>query len=319
MRDLFPGDRLDQYEIKDLLARGGMASLFTAVDTDSGRTVVLKIPHLQYESDVVFYERFKREEEIGQRCDHPNVVKVLTPREKSGMYLAMEYVEGHSLRDELRRGVPLSVERALEIARQLCAALSYLHRNGVVHRDVKPENVLLASRDGSVKLLDFGIAFLEAARRLTWTGLSGTVGTPDYMAPEQTRGRRGSARSDVYAIGTILYEMLTGRLPYDAPDAGAMLRIKARSNPTPPREWVREIPSPLEAVVLKAIACDPRVRYADADELLGDLREPYGEASRARAASDADAPGVPGGDARHALLAAIVAGAVLAGLAWFVR
>ena len=282
MRDLAVGDRVDQYEITDLLTRSGMASIFKATDRDSGATVVLKVPHLQYESDVVFYERFQREEEIGRRLDHPGIVRVLAPCEKSRMYLAMEYVEGQSLRALLRAKGPLPTEEALDIARQLCGALSYLHHEGVVHRDVKPENVLLVPPSGAVKLLDFGIALLESARRLTWAGLSGTLGTPDYMAPEQIRGRRGDARTDVYAAGTILYEMLTGHLPFDADNAAAILRAKTHRAPTPPGDYVRGLHPSLQAIVLKALARDPRDRHRTADELLADLREPFAVSRRAR-------------------------------------
>src|SRR5262249_53760052 len=158
------------------------------------------------------HERFRREEDLGQRLDHPFVVKFLRPRRKSRMYIAMELVEGTSLRALLQREKTVPVQRALDIAAKICEALVYLHDQRVVHRDLKPENVILLP-DGSVKLLDFGIALDESARRLTWTGLSSTVGTPDYMAPEQVGGRRGDARTDVYALGTIAYEMLTGHMP----------------------------------------------------------------------------------------------------------
>ena len=177
------GDRVDQYELTDLIARSGMASIFKARDTESGAQVALKIPHVQFESDVVFFERFKREESIGQKLDHPHIVKVLKPRAKSRMYLAMEYVEGKSLRAIMQAARALPVDKALDIAQQVGDALCYLHAHRVVHRDLKPENVLVTAA-GQVKILDFGIALDETARRLTWAGLSSAVGTPDYMAPE---------------------------------------------------------------------------------------------------------------------------------------
>ena len=161
MREPVAGEKLDQYELGELLARSGMASIFKAVDADSGAQVALKIPHPQLESDVVFFERFKREEEMGQRLDHPNVVKVLKPRQKSRMYMAMEYVDGRSLRSIIQSDAPLPAERALEIACQVTEALVYLHEKGVVHRDIKPENILLTA-DGKVKILDFGIALDES-------------------------------------------------------------------------------------------------------------------------------------------------------------
>src|SRR5512142_3139503 len=160
MRDPVAGEKLDQYQLLDLLARSGMASIFKALDTESGQLVALKIPHIQYESDIVFSQRFQREEEVGQRLRHPNVVAVLRPRDKTRMYMALEYVEGKSLRAIMDGKHPIPTERALDIARQVCDALAYLHEHGVVHRDIKPENVLLAAGD-RVKILDFGIALFE--------------------------------------------------------------------------------------------------------------------------------------------------------------
>src|SRR5579864_8732303 len=184
MRDAMVGERLDQYELTELLARSGMASIFKAVDQRSGATVALKVPHMQYESDIAFYQRFEREEKIGQKLEHPNIVRVLRPESKSRMYLVMEFAEGNSLRAIIGRRKRLPALEALDIARQICRALAYMHQQGIVHRDLKPENVLITA-DGQVKLIDFGIAMDEAARRLTWAGLSSTMGTPDYMAPEQ--------------------------------------------------------------------------------------------------------------------------------------
>lgn len=274
IRDPVAGDRFDQYQLVELLARSGMASIFKAIDTVSGQTVALKIPHIQYESDVVFSERFRREQEVGQRLVHPNVVRVLRPREQSRVYLVMEYVEGRSLRALLGDRHPLSVERALDVARQVCDALVYLHEHGVVHRDVKPEN-LLVTAEGTVKLLDFGIALFEGQRRLTWMGLSNAVGTPDYMAPEQIRGRRGDPRTDVYAVGMLLYELLTRQLPYDSPTPRALLRAKTNEEPRSPRYWVPDLHPSLEAIILKAIARSPRDRYPSAAALLADLRDPF--------------------------------------------
>jgi eukaryotic-like serine/threonine-protein kinase len=280
MREPVAGDKLDQYALGELLARSGMASIFKAVDSTSGAAVALKIPHPQLESDVVFYERFKREESMGQRLDHPNVVKVLKPVDKSRMYIAMEYVDGRSLRSIIQAEAPLPVERALDIARQVTEALGYLHEQGVVHRDIKPENILITP-DGKVKILDFGIALDESKRRLTWTGFSATLGTPDYMAPEQIGGRRGDARTDVYAVGTMLYEMFTKNLPFSSANASALLRAKANEDPTPPSYHVPGIDPALEAIILKAIQRVPRDRYADAAELLADLRDPAAALQRA--------------------------------------
>ncbi len=249
-----------------------MAAIFKARDTFSGATVALKIPHLQYESDIVFSERFRREEEVGQTLDHPNIVRILKPRDKSRSYLAMEYVEGRSLRALMGKS-PMPVDRALELARQVCDALAYLEAHGVVHRDIKPENILVTA-DGRVKIIDFGIALFQAERRMTWAGLSHTVGTPDYMAPEQIRGRRGDARTDVYALGMLLYELLTAHLPYDSPNARALMRAKTSEEPRPPSYWVPGFDPHLEAIILRAIERDPRDRYPSAAEMGQELRDP---------------------------------------------
>jgi serine/threonine-protein kinase len=273
MRDLLAGDRVDQYELTEFLARSGMASIFKAIDHRTGATVALKVPHLQYESDIAFYQRFEREEKIGQRLDHPNVVRVLVPEKKSRMYLVMEFAEGRSLRTLMKEHQRMSTVDALGITKQICSALVYLHAHGIVHRDLKPDNVIVA-KDGTIKLLDFGIAMDESARRLTWFGLSTAGGTPDYMAPEQVRGRRGDVRTDIYALGTLLYEMLTGELPFVAGSGHAMMRTKVNEDPRPPHEVFGEIDPKLEEIILRAIERSPRERYATAKEMLEDLEDP---------------------------------------------
>jgi len=273
MREINAGDKLDQYQLTDLLARSGMASIFKAVDTENGAAVALKIPHVQFESDVVFSQRFRREEEIGQKIDHPNFVRVLRPLQKSRMYMAMEFVEGRSLRALLGEQRPMPADKALDIARQVTDALAHLHARGVVHRDIKPENIVVTA-EGQVKIFDFGIALDESARRLTWFGLSNPVGTPDYMAPEQVSGRRGDARTDVYAVGLLLYEMLTGNLPFTAANPHALMRLKANEEPRPPSYYIPGFDPHLEAIILKAIERSPRDRYDNAAALLADLRDP---------------------------------------------
>jgi eukaryotic-like serine/threonine-protein kinase len=282
VREVSVGERLDQYQITELIARSGMASILKAIDSENGHTVALKVPYPQFESDVVFYERFRREEAIGQRLNYPNIIKVLTPRRKSRMYIAMEYVEGNSLRALLRDKRPFPPERALGYARQVCGALVYMHSQGVVHRDLKPENMLVTDAE-QIKIMDFGIALDESARRLTWAGLSTTIGTPDYMAPEQISGRRGDGRTDIYSLGTILYEMLTAQLPYEGANVYAVMKVKASEDPQPPRRWVPDIDPQLEEIVLHAIERTPRNRYATAAEMLADLEDPARVPLRGRA------------------------------------
>jgi serine/threonine-protein kinase len=286
MHEVAAGETIDQYKLTELLARSGMASIFKAVDTTTNQIVALKIPHPHLESDVVFFERFRREEKVGQRLDHPYLVKVLVPSGKSRMYMAMEYIDGRSLRAVLQAERSVPPRRALQIAQQVTEALVYLHSQGIVHRDIKPENILLVGDDG-IKIIDFGIALDESARRLTWAGLSSTLGTPDYMAPEQIGGRRGDARTDVYAVGTLLYEMLTGNLPYANTNPHALMRAKTNEEPRPPSYHLPSIDPAVEAIILRAIARSPRDRYQTAAELLADLRDPAAAALRPPDASGA--------------------------------
>ena len=306
---------LDDYAVTALLARGGMASVFKAMDCTCGRIVALKVPHIQYESDVVFYERFRREEQAALRLDHPNVMKALSPRgAKSRMYMVLEYVDGVPLSSMLR-GEPLPTAQAVDIARQVCDALAYLHAQGIFHRDIKPGNILLTPA-GQVKILDLGIAHMVAARRLTISGLSATLGTPDYMAPEQMRGRTGDERVDIYALGTMLYQMLTGRLPYPPGDWDALLRAKRLEAPAPPSTHVASLDPGLEAIVLNAIQPAPADRYAVAVDMLADLRNP--SSARLRPAAEASQGRRPRRNLRPWAAAAAILLA-LSGIGWIAR
>jgi len=292
MGDLAPGETVDQYQVLDVIARSGMATIFRARDLENGHTVALKVPHLQYASDMVFHERFKREEEIGQRLDHPAVIKVFQPREKSRLYLAMEYVDGELLRDRLRRERRLPSETAVALAIAIADALAYLHDHGVVHRDLKPENIMVTA-DRRVKLVDFGIALDTTLRKMTWAGLSQTVGTPDYMAPEQVKGKRGDARSDLYALGVILYEMLTGETPFQGDNVYAAMRAKLQDDPTPPRRLRRDISPALEEIILHALERDPRDRPESALELREALAHPDSVVLTGRASRQRPKPRMP--------------------------
>jgi serine/threonine-protein kinase len=271
MNALHPGDQLDNYRIESLVARSGMASIFRATDLRSGASVALKVPHPEVESDPVFFDRFHREEDIGTKLDHPGVMKVLDNTKRSQVYMAMEWVEGRLLRDILRESGKLPAERAVRITIGICDALYYIHNHGVVHRDLKPENIMVGEND-RVKLIDFGIAGQEGARRLTFAKLSQLMGTPDYISPEQVKGKRGDARSDIYAVGVMLYEMLTGQVPFRGPNAFAIMNDRLLNNPVPPRELESSITPELQEIIYRAIERDPKNRYAHAREFAWDLQ-----------------------------------------------
>jgi serine/threonine-protein kinase len=319
MRDPAPGDDLDGYLLERVVARGGMATVFRAREPGSGAVVALKVPSFQYEADVVFYERFRREEELGLRLDHPNIVRTLRPVavEKSRLYMVMEYVEGRTLASMLE-GHPLPPDRALDLTRQTAEALAYLHGQGVLHRDVKPGNILVTP-DGRAKLLDFGLAHSATAGRLTIAGLTASMGTPAYMAPEQMRGRTGDARSDVYALGVMLYQLLTAHLPYEEADLDALLRAKRLQDPTSPSKWMPDLDPGLETTVMRAIQLDPGDRFPSADALLAALRDPS-------AIEPLPGPGVDEPPRRRrdlrlgAALAAVVAALTLIGwVGWYAQ
>lgn len=197
------------------------------------------MPHFEVEADPLLFDRFKREEEIGKRLDHPRVMKVFSDQDRSRVYMVMEWVEGRLLRDILTEHKKLAADRASRIALGICEALDYVHKQGTVHRDLKPENVMLDSED-SVKLIDFGIANSAGLRRLTFGKFTRMMGSPDYISPEQVKSKRGDGRSDLYAVGIILYEMLTGDVPFHGPNPVAIINDRLLNNPIPPGNSVRK-------------------------------------------------------------------------------
>ncbi len=273
MTPLRPGDQLDHYRLESVAARSGMASIFRATDLNTGRVVAIKVPHPEMESDPVFFERFQREEEIGKKLDHPGVMKVFSDDNRSRLYMVMEWVEGRLLRHILAEQGKLPVERAVRIALAIADALDYIHRHGIVHRDLKPENIMVGP-DDRIKLIDFGIAGNAGSRRITFAKLSQVMGSPDYISPEQVRGKRGDARSDVYALGIILYEMLTGKVPFQGPNPFAIMNDRLLNHPIPPRELNPEISPQLQEIIYRALERDPKNRYASARELANDLEHP---------------------------------------------
>ena len=270
MNTLEPGDMLDHYRIEAAIARSGMSTLYKATDLHDGKPVAVKVPHAEMEADPVLFERFKREEEIGQMLDHPGIVKTFNGEVRSRVYMVIEWVEGRLLRTILNAERKLPVERAVKIALGMCDALDTMHKRGIVHRDLKPENVMVDA-DDRIKLIDFGIAMKEDARRLTFVNLSATLGTPDYISPEQVKGSRGDQRSDIYALGIMLYEMLTGRVPFVGQNPLAAMNERVLNEPTSPRGLNAEISPELEEILYRALEREPRHRYATAQEMAWDL------------------------------------------------
>jgi len=270
MISLHPGDQLDHYRIEGVVDRSGMASIFRATDMRTGRQVAIKVPHPEIEADVVLFDRFKREAEIGEKLDHPGVMKVYSDPDRSGIYMVMEWVEGRLLRQVMGEQKTIPADRAIRIATNISDTLDYIHRNGVLHRDLKPENIMLADGD-KVKLIDFGIAGKSGSKRLTFGKLSNVAGTPDYISPEQVKGKRGDGRSDIYALGIMLYEMLTGKTPFTGNNPFAVMNDRLLNNPVPPREWNPEISPELQEVIYRALERDPQNRYSTANEFAWDL------------------------------------------------
>lgn len=276
------GDLLDHYRIEGVVARSGMASIFRATDTENNRQVAIKVPHPEMEADPQLFDRFKREQEIGQKLDHPGVMKVFKDAQHSRVYMVMEWVEGQLLRQIVAAKGKLPHDRATQLAARICDALDYIHSHGVVHRDLKPENIMVDSND-NIKLIDFGIAGNEGSRRLTFANLTNVMGTPDYISPEQVKGKRGDGRSDIYAMGVMLYEMLTGKVPFTGNNPFLIMNDRLLNNPVPPREIDPSISPALQEIIYRALERDPRNRYATAREFARDLehQDQVGIAERA--------------------------------------
>jgi eukaryotic-like serine/threonine-protein kinase len=269
---LEPGRQIDQYRIDAQVARSGMATIYRATDVRDGRTVALKIPHPDMEADPIFFDRFKREEAIGERLNHPNVMKVYDGEPRSGVYMVMEWCDGRLLRKILDDG-RIPQDRAIRIAAAVLEALNYIHSNGVVHRDLKPENIMVDEHD-HIKLIDFGIAGDSASRRLTYANFTATLGTPNYIAPEQVKGKRGDGRTDIYSMGVILYEMLTGKLPFSGPSPLAAMNDRILNHPVPPRVADPSVSPQMQEIIYRALERAPQNRYTNAHEFLNDVLHP---------------------------------------------
>jgi eukaryotic-like serine/threonine-protein kinase len=265
-----------RYELDGIVGRGGMAEVFRARDIRLDRIVAVKTLRDDLARDQTFQARFRREAQSAASLNHPSIVAVYdTGEDMVGPtpvpYIVMEYVDGRTLRDLLRDDRRLLPERALEITDGVLRALDYSHRNGIVHRDIKPGNVML-TRAGDVKVMDFGIARAVSDAQATMTQTAQVIGTAQYLSPEQARGERVDARSDLYSTGCLLYELLTGRPPFTGDSPVAIAYQHVRENPVPPSRVDPEIPAWADSIVLRAMEKDPGDRYQSAAEMRNDIQ-----------------------------------------------
>jgi serine/threonine-protein kinase len=265
------GEFVYGYEIVEPIGSGAICQTYKALGPN-GKFVAMKFPSVAMVGDASTYERFLRESKIGKQLVHQAIPRTVAIFENfEAPCLVLEYIEGKTLRSILADHAPFSLEEAFWIIRQMASALIYLHKYGVYHRDLKPENVILDS-NGRVHIIDFGIALLEGARRVTWRNLSDVLGTPDYISPEQIQGKRGDARTDLYSMGIMFYEMLAGAVPFTGENPAAIMNQHLTGSPPPIRKAHPDIPVNIEAIIMKSIRKDPKERYQSAESFLEDLK-----------------------------------------------
>lgn len=268
------GDQFDRYQIQAHMAQGGMSDIYRAFDLVNHREVVIKIPDQSMLGDPAQFERFQRELSVMSTLDHPVILKGLGSGKYNRIpFLVTEFVEGQSLRALIESSAPFSPDKVIGLARKIADGMAYCHQNEVIHRDLKPENILVTSDDQPV-IIDFGLALTKGSHRVTYSNLSATMGTPDYMAPEQIEGQRGDQRTDIYALGTIMYELLTGKMPFTGDNN--MVVMAQHLNGTAPRvDKVNPSVSPqLAAIVATCLARNPNDRYTDMTALIQALDHP---------------------------------------------
>jgi serine/threonine-protein kinase len=260
-----PGEKLDHYQIEGVVARSAAGTIFRAIDMRTHQKVAIKVPHPELETDPTFADRFRREEEIGEQLTHAGLIKVVPDQDRSRPYIVMEWFEGKPLSQIMAEG-KIGCERAVRIVIAICRALEYIHNHGIVHRDLRPAHILVDAED-HIKLIDFGFAGQAAGKRITFTSISQLTGGSEYISPEELKGKRGDARSDIYAVGIILYEIVTGRKPF--PGSDPFDRIV--NHPVPPREINAAVSPQLQEVIYRALEREPRNRYANAHDFARDL------------------------------------------------
>ena len=260
-----------RYEILGVLGQGGMGAVYKARDRELDRLIALKVIRPELANDPAILQRFKQELILSRNITHKNVVRIYDLGEADGIrFISMEYVDGEDLRTVLHRAGKFSPQEAIAVVEQVCRALDAAHSEGVIHRDLKPQNIMLCN-DGSIRIMDFGIARAQGARRLTFVGFTPAMGTPDYMAPEQVRGSRGDQRTDIYSLGAILYEMVTGEPPFGGDSAYVIMNARVTGDPVAPRKLNPKLTPVLEEIILHAMERDPKRRYQSAAEMKREL------------------------------------------------
>jgi len=259
-----------RYKILDAIGGGGMANVYLAHDIILDRNVAVKVLRLDFANDEEFIRRFHREAQSATSLAHPNIVSIYDVGEEDGIYyIVMEYVDGQTLKQYIQQYSPLRVEAAIDIMKQLTSAIAHAHQNHIVHRDIKPHNILI-DKKGNVKITDFGIAMALSATSITQT--NSVLGSVHYLSPEQARGGMANKKSDIYSLGIVMFELLTGRLPFFG-ESAVSIALKHLQTETPSvRRWNPNIPQSVENIVLKATAKDPFLRYDSVEEMEDDLR-----------------------------------------------
>jgi serine/threonine-protein kinase len=263
----------DKYKLLEGLGHGGFASAFLAEDVTSKEKVVLKFPDINQLGDPAVYERFRREMSIGKLLNHPDLPIALSYSEGNPPYLVIKYAEGESLANIIQQKGRFSVEEAINLAINLLDALHYCHQLGVYHRDIKPENLLLGI-DGHIKIIDFGIAMMEGSPRVTYRGFSGLMGTPEYMSPEQIKGERGGAKSDIYAVGCLIYNMLSGNPPFTGDNPLTVMYQHMTADAKPLTDICPDLNPGIWSTIKKSLRRRKEERYDSAIEMANDLRNP---------------------------------------------
>jgi serine/threonine-protein kinase len=268
------GDQFDHFQIQAHMAQGGMSDIYRAFDLMNRREVVIKIPDQSMLGDPAQFERFQRELDVMKTLDHPAILKGLGSGKYNRVpYLVTEFVDGQSLRALIESSAPLPTDQVVSLIRKIADGMAYCHNNDVIHRDIKPENILITS-NGQPVIMDFGLALTKGAHRVTYSNLSATMGTPDYMAPEQIEGQRGDQRTDLYALGTIMFELLAGKMPFTG-DSNMVVMAQHLNNTAPRLDHVNPAITPqIAAIVATCLARNPDDRYPDMAAFIEALDHP---------------------------------------------